>query len=87
MKLQTALKNLDIETVKEMEAMDSPELKKRVVEANQAMQQVSDELESNEAYQGLKESIKAVTAGKKEVDKRQKSVIAVCLAQLADKGE
>lgn len=87
MKLQTALKNLDTDTVKEIEAMDPATLKKRVVEANQAMQQVANELEENEQYQQLKESLKAVTLGKKEVDKRQKSVITVCLAMLSDKGE
>jgi hypothetical protein len=87
MKLERAMKNLDVETVKEIEALDSAALKKRVVEANQAMKQVADELEANEEYQELKESVKAMEAGKKEVNKRQNSIITVCLNVLESKGE
>lgn len=87
MKFEKALKNLDVETVKELEALDEQELKKRIVDANQSMQQVADELEANEEYQELKESIKAMTAGVKEVNKRQNSIITVCLAQLSSKGQ
>jgi hypothetical protein len=86
MKLEKAYKNLDVETVKELEALDEQALKKRVVEANQAMQQVANELEANEEYQELKESLKAMSAGKREVNKRQNSVITVCLHMLESKG-
>lgn len=87
MKYEKALKNLDVETVKELEALSKDELDQRVVAANQAMKQVADELEANEEYQNLKESVKAMSAGVKEVNKRQNSVITVCLQLLESKGQ
>lgn len=86
MKLEKALKNLDKDTVVELEAMDAEALKQRVLQANQAMDQVERELEANPEYQDLKESLKAITLGKKEVFKRQNSIIAVCLATIEGQG-
>lgn len=87
MKYEKALKNLDVETVKEIEALNGEALKQRIVQANQAMEQAERELEENPNYQELKESLKAVTAGMKEVRKRQNSVICVSLANLESKGQ
>lgn len=78
-KVEKAVKLLGEEVVAEMEAMDEVTLRKRVVEANEAMRQVDEELEANEKYQECKENLKALTAGKKEVDKRQKAVIVLSL--------
>mgnify|MGYP000008067018 CR=1 FL=1 len=87
MKITRALKNLDAETVKELEAMDVASLDTRIVEANRAMQQMQDELDENPEYQELKESLKAVTAGLKEVKKRQNSIICIALHMKSEKGK
>lgn len=87
MKLEKALKNLDPETVKEIESLDVDGLKQRVVQGSQAMDQAENELEANPDYQELKESLKAVTAGLKELKKRQNSVICLALHVLQSKGQ
>ena len=79
MKFEKILKILGQDTVNEMSALSQIELRTIIVEANQAMQIVKDELEENEKYQELKESIKAISSGKKEVDKRQKARIDYAL--------
>lgn len=84
--LEKIEKTLGLETVKELEAFDEASLKKRIVEANQAMKQVAEELEANEKYQEIKENKKALESGKREVNKRQKAVIAYCLSLLDSKG-
>jgi len=86
-KLDKAYKNLGEDTVSELTAMDVPALKKRIVEAASAMEQVANELEANPEYQELKESLKAVTEGKCEVFKRQKSLITVAHSLIGEKGE
>jgi len=79
-------KVLGIDTVEELEKLDSDILKERIANAAQAMQAVRDELEANPKYQELKENLKALTSGKKEVDKRQKAIIKFCLHLLESKG-
>lgn len=87
MQLNKAMKNLDGETIKELEALSAEELKQRIVQANQSMDQAERELEENPEYQNLKESLKAVTAGLKELRKRQNSVITVALHSLEAAGK
>lgn len=87
MNLQKALKNLDPDTVKELEAMSVEDLNKRIVEANKAMQDVQNELDKNEDYQNLLESKKAMEEGKKAVNKRQNSIICVALSLKEEKGK
>lgn len=82
MKLSKAVKNLDTETVSDLQSLSQEDLKKRIVEANQAMQEVSEELDNNQEYQNLVESKKAMEAGKKEVFKRQNSIITVAVSLL-----
>jgi hypothetical protein len=72
-------KILGDETTIEMGALSDEDIKQRIIAANSAMKQVRDELEANPKYQDIKEDLKALTAGKKEVDKRQKAVIAYAL--------
>lgn len=78
-KLEKALKALGAETVKEMEGMDEAALKKRIVEANEAMRQAEDELEALPGYQEAKADIYLLSSGKREINKRQKAVICVAL--------
>ena len=87
MKLEKAMKNLDVETVKELEAMTVEALGNRIVEANKAMQDMVDELDANEDYQDLLESKKAMEQGKKDVNKRQNSIICVALHMKSEKGK
>lgn len=87
MKIEKALKNLDQETVNELGALDAEGLKQKIVQSSQSVDQAEKELEANPDYINLKESLKAVTAGLKEVKKRQNSIITVCLANLEDKGQ
>lgn len=81
-KLTKAVESLGTETIKEMEAMGPEDLKRRIVEANEAMRDAADGLENNSQYDRLKEDLKALSQGKREVDKRQKAVILVALSLL-----
>lgn len=82
MKISKALKNLDVDTVKELEAASEEALRERIVSANQAIEQAERELEENERYQEIKEQKKAAEAGLKELRKRQNSIIAVAVNHL-----
>lgn len=81
-KVTKAYETLGTDTVKEMEAMGPDDLKKRVVEANEAMRSASDELEANPNYDKLREDLKALTQGKRDLDKRQRAIILVALSLL-----
>ncbi len=85
-KLARAIKKLGDEFIQELEAKSPGELETHIINAEKAMSQAQDELEANPKYQELKDSLAAVTEGKKEVDKRQKAIIAVSLHLLAQKG-
>ncbi len=87
-KIERMIKALGEDTLKDMEAMDADTLKKRIVEANEAMRQAYDELEANEKYQETKANLSALTEGKRGVNKRQNAVIGVALHLLnGDKEE
>ncbi len=79
-------KALGRDTVEEMDAMTTEELKKVVVEASSAMKEVKEELEANQNYQSLKADLKDLTAGKAAVDKRQKARIAYALDRVDSLG-
>jgi hypothetical protein len=79
-------KVLGTDTVKELEALSSADLETRIVSANQAMQQAEDELEANPKYEELKENLKALSAAKRDVNKRQKSIIKLCLHYIESRG-
>lgn len=87
MKLEKLIQKLGIDTANEMVQLDKEGIKSRIVIAEQAMKQAQDELESNPKYQELKENLKALTLGKKEVNARQRAIIAYSLHLLAEKGE
>lgn len=81
-KLEKAYESLGLETVKELEAAAPDALKKRIVDANEAMRTALDELEGNEHYLAAKQSIKDLSAGRRELDKRQKAIILISLSLL-----
>jgi hypothetical protein len=78
---------LGVATIEEMDVMNEQELKTVVVEANTSMKQVDKELKENAQYQEAKENVKAMSQGKKEVDKRQKARIAYSLTRLEELGK
>lgn len=87
MKLDKVLKALGKETASDLDALDVDGLKARVVQAEQSVKQAEEELDNNEQYQELKESLKAVTAGLKEVKKRQKAITFYSLHLIEEKGK
>lgn len=86
-KLTKAFETLGTDTIKEMEAMSPETLKKRIVEASEAMADAADKLEANSNYQRLRDDLKALSQGKRDLDKRQKAVILVALSLLNMKEE
>lgn len=82
MKLDTVIKNIGKETQAELDSLSAEDLKAKIVQAEQAMDEVAKELEANEKYQEIKELLKAMTQGKKEVNKRQKAIIQYALHRL-----
>lgn len=87
MTLEKIAKVLDEETVAEMNAMDADSLKKLIIDSEQAVRLAKDELEANEKYQELKESVKAVRSGFTEVKKRQNCKIQLALIRLEELGK
>lgn len=75
-------KALGIETIKELEAESPEQLKNRIVNASQAMEQAKSERDALPAYKEAKENVKALSEGLREVNKRQKAIIKFALAQL-----
>jgi DNA polymerase III delta prime subunit len=86
-KLEKIEKALGVETVRELEALNSEELKAKLVVAEQAIKGAIDELEANEEYQDLKESVKAMQAGMRDVKKRQNAIIQLSLHLMESKGD
>lgn len=85
-KLENARKVLGEQDIKDLDAMSAEELKKRIVQANEAMREAHDELEANEAYQKAKADASALSAGKRDVNKRQNAFIAYSLHRLSEAG-
>lgn len=86
-KIDKATKLLGDEVVNELSVLDKSGLKSRVTQACESMRIAYEELEANEKYQEFKENVKAVSAGKREVDKYQKAIIAVSLHMLETAGD
>lgn len=83
MTLEKVIKALGEDTVKELEALSKEQLHNRIVAAETSMEEVAKDLEANLAYQEIKENKKALEAGKREVDKRQKAIIKFALHVLS----
>lgn len=75
------------DTIEEMDMMDDAQLHKVVVEAESAMKQAKEELEANPKYQEAKENVKALSQGKRDLDKRQKGKIQYALSRLTEIGK
>lgn len=84
-KLQKIEKLLGLDTINELNANSSEALKNSVIVAEQAINQAVNELEANPAFQELKENLKALSQGLREVKARQNAIIQYCLHRLEDK--
>lgn len=84
-KLLKIEKSLGKETIAELEALSGADLKTAIVQAVGCIKITQEELEANPAYQELKENLKALSSGLREVKARQNSVIAYSLHLLGEK--
>lgn len=73
--------------IDELQGLDDAALKNAIVTAETAMKQARDELEANPKYQELKENLKALSAGLKDVKKHQNAVIEFSLHILEGRGK
>lgn len=75
------------EVLRELEAMDSADLNKRIAQSNQAIAETKAELEANGAYVSAKNDVKLLSSGFREVKGRQNAIIAVAVKLRQEKGE
>lgn len=85
-KLARIEKALGKDTLAELEALAEGGLRSKVVEAEASVKVASDELEANDKYQSLKESLKAISSGLSDVKKRQRNIVQYSLHLLEEKG-
>jgi hypothetical protein len=78
-KLEKLEKILGKDKVLELQPMAREQLETQVVNASASIKQAQDELEANARYQEIKESLKDLSAGLKEVKKRQNAIIQYSL--------
>lgn len=85
-KLNRIEKALGKEMMGELEALPVEVLKDTLVNAEHAINEAVRELEANPKFQELKDSLKAISEGLREVKKRQTAIIQYSLSLLEDKG-
>ena len=83
-KFEKIVKILGEERVNEIQAKSKEELKEQIVQSEQAIKQAEEELEAKPSYQQLKEDLKAISQGLKEVRKFQKAISQLCLNNLEE---
>lgn len=85
-KLEKIEKALGREFLSDLSALSEVALKNRIAESAGSIKHAQEELEANLKYQELKEGVKAISEGLKEVRKRQNNVITYCLNLLEERG-
>ncbi len=85
-KLDSIEKLLGKEMLGDLEALSSVDLKNRIAQAVGSIKTAQEELEANPKFQELKDSLKAISEGLREVRKRQNHVVSYCL-HLLELGE
>ncbi len=85
-KLARIEKVLGPDKMQSLEGGQVGELQITISNSAAAIKQAEDELEANPKYQELKESLKAVSEGLREVKKFQNAVIQYSLSLIEDKG-
>jgi xanthine dehydrogenase molybdopterin-binding subunit B len=81
-KLEKIVKTLGSDTIEELNAVYPNELPNKIVAAESAIKQAIEELEASSSYQRLKEDLKALSQGLREVKKRQNAIIQYALHRL-----
>ena len=84
--LAKAIGDDGLEVLKELEGFDVEALNQRIAQANHAISETESELKENPEYCQAKDDVKLLSSGLREVKKRQRSVIKVCLRLRKDKG-
>lgn len=74
------------EVLAELEAMDVPNLNKRIAQANQAISDTKAELNENEKYEMAKNDVKLLSSSFREVKGRQSAIIAIAVKLRKEKG-
>lgn len=87
MSLDKILKALNSEVVEELNGLSEEDLRKRIVQAEQAIKLAKTELEENPKYRELKESLKALRGGFTDLKKYQNAQIQYCLLRLEEQGK
>lgn len=85
-KLAKIEKALGKDTLAEIDAQPVDALKDTLVSAEHSIMEAARELESNEKYQEIKESLKVLSSGLREVKGRQNAIIAYVLHRLEESG-
>lgn len=85
-KLEKLEKVLGEETVAALSQSQVDELERSIVKAEASVKEAQEELEANPKYQELKESLKALSEGLKDVKKRQRAIVQYALHLLEEKG-
>lgn len=85
-KLDKLTKTLGRCIIEDLNTQPSDILKNTVVGAEYSMKAAKDELESNPRYAAIKEQLADLSAGLKEVNKRQRAIIQYALHLMEEKG-
>lgn len=85
-KLEKIEKLLGSEIVSDINSLSSEALDAQIVTSSASIKAAEEELEANEEFQQLKESVKAMGAGMREVRKFQNAKIQLSLHLLESKG-
>lgn len=83
-KLEKISKILGKDTIDSLNAQSVAELKNSIYVAEASIKDAVDELEANPKFQEIKESLKAISEGMKEVKKRQKAITQYSLHLLEE---
>ncbi len=86
-KLESIEKILGKEKIESLDSGQVDELQITISNAAAAIKTAQDELDANPLYQELKENLKVLSAGMKEVKKFQNAVIQYSLNLIEEKGK
>ena len=86
-KISKIEKVLGTEKIQVLNASHSDELEGFIVKSNSSIKQAEEELEANPKFQELKESLKVLSSGLREVKQFQNSVIQFALHLLEERGK
>jgi hypothetical protein len=86
-KIKKIEKILSAELTSEIGIMDPKALKAMIISSETSIKTAEEELEANPKYQELKENLKALSGGLRDIKKFQRARIDLALHILEEKGE